>query len=51
MALQNETPVLYKGLYACQSLVIDEMLVKEEHITAGPAQVAGLLYIAFSIRR
>jgi hypothetical protein len=35
MALQNETPALYKGLYACQSLVVNEILVKEEYITAG----------------
>jgi hypothetical protein len=49
MALQNETPALYKGLYACQPLVVNKMLVKEEYTIAGPAQVARLLYIAFSI--
>jgi hypothetical protein len=37
MALQNKTLVLYKGLYTCQLLVVNKMLVKEEHIIAGPA--------------
>jgi hypothetical protein len=37
MALQNETLVLYKGLYACQPLVINKILVKEEYTIAGPA--------------
>jgi hypothetical protein len=51
MALQNETLVLYKGLYTYYSLVISEMPIKEEYITAGPAQVTRLLYIVFLIRR
>jgi hypothetical protein len=51
MALQNETLVLYKGLYTYYSLVVSEILIKEEYIAAGPAQVARLLYIVFLIRR
>jgi hypothetical protein len=37
MALQNETLVSYKGLYTYYSLVVSEMLIKEEYTAAGLA--------------
>jgi hypothetical protein len=51
MALQNETLASYKGLYTYYSLVVSEMLIKEEYTAAGLAQVTRLSYAVFLIRR
>jgi hypothetical protein len=37
MALQNETLVLYKGLYIYYLLVVSEIPIKEEYTVAGLA--------------